>query len=287
MLSVLTWLSLVAAASDLSVRATFGVGSVQIQPTIAQNGSPSETIAATAQSLLTTLTHFADTNANTTIALFNTPEFLFTGDVDYLWPLVCSDDTSSSGSLRGYCYPIPQVGEPLVCGAEGGHSPADLVGCGLMQHAHLKETAVSINVCEVTPSNGTLFNTQVVVRSGRVIAVYRKYHPFFTDCYSTPHLEVVTFTIADNVTVGIFTCYDILFELPKDRLLQEGVKLFSYSVSMPLIDVVIRDWSEKNSVTVVASNHVKGQTAIIERGVSLASCSAENQTCVAVAFLSM
>lgn len=54
---------------------------------------------------------------------------------------------------------------------------------------------------------------------------YRKYNLFGEAGLTQPfQLEVVKFTIRNNVTFGIFTCFDILFYEPALTLVRNGVR---------------------------------------------------------------
>lgn len=54
---------------------------------------------------------------------------------------------------------------------------------------------------------------------------YRKYNLYGETGLTPPaQLEVVNFTIRNNVTFGIFTCFDILFDEPAMMLVRNGVR---------------------------------------------------------------
>lgn len=211
------------------------------------------------------------------------PEFLFLGALGDLGATgVCSGDgTNSSGQLREYCFPVPDTNTPLLCNLNSiyTNSPANLVGCPLANST----LTVSINVCELM-QNGTLYNTQVVLNGGRVVAKYRKFHPFFESCFKKPNLELVTFTVKnDNFKFGIFTCFDILFKDPKMDLVAMGIKYFSYSVAIPIVGIeAVKLFSWENGVTVVNSNADGGQSGVVVKGTTVAGCDNNKDSCAAV-----
>lgn len=244
---------------------------------------PAADIAGTADAVLALI---AKTQAaKGRLDLVNLPEFLFTPGINYDAAGDCSGDgTNSSGRLAQLCYPVPPAGSSLNC-ADGLplESPARRIGCSILSNES-SQTAVSINVCEFVERNGTLYNTNVVVRGGQVIARYRKKNVFFTKCYSTPDLELVTFNVSGR-KFGIFTCFDILFYSPKMNLVKAGIKYFSYSVSMPLLArdaVSLFSW--QNHVTVVNSNAAAGQSSVVVDGTNIARCEGSDP-CAAVAEL--
>ncbi|GJQ79116.1 hypothetical protein Trydic_g5370 [Trypoxylus dichotomus] len=71
--------------------------------------------------------------------------------------------------------------------------------------------------------NATIYyNTNVVFASnGTVIARYRKIN-LFNEPQLTAGNEVVTFTALNNITFGLFTCFDILFKTPAQDVLDLG-----------------------------------------------------------------
>ena len=109
------------------------------------------------------------------------------------------------------------------------------VACLAQKH----QVFVSVNLCETVAGEGN-YNLQAVVDgTGRLVAKYHKTHPYFTTCFVTPStVPVVTFNLSSTVTVGIFTCFDILFSQPVDSLLAKGIRVFSYSASIPKVFVL-------------------------------------------------
>lgn len=186
--------------------------------------------------------------------------------------------------------------------------PYKIIACGLLRAAEegktiypsaskvLQKLAVSYNTCQrnpkgFNPSAPSYYNTQVVVGAGRILAVYPKFHPFFTNCFDKPSLQLTTFnTLTSNATFGLFICFDIMFEDPKDLLVKKGIKYFSYSAAIPLVfQTVVGGFSGMNGVIVAASN-MDGSSTVFVDGKSVAVNSASGcpmtvgpQPCVALA----
>lgn len=78
--------------------------------------------------------------------------------------------------------------------------------------------------CSSTGYN--LYNTVVAFdRNGTVVSTYRKYH--IIDTYgmnTTVRPEISTFITDYNVTYGLLTCFDILFEKPALILARQNIK---------------------------------------------------------------
>jgi hypothetical protein len=282
MKSVVALVLVLAVASSCTTRdvlaAQIRVGALQIFPPAAN------TIAASAEALTSAL---QSTVGSSEYGLINTPEFLFTPNLQFSAPGSCSGTgTNASGVLAAkYCFAVQRTGESLGC-ADGLplESPARRVGCHpyLLNHSTM---AVSINVCELA-RNGSLYNTQMLLRGGKVAGVYRKYHPFFTNCFSKPALELVTFDV-QGARFGVFTCFDIVFNDPKMDLVKMGVKLFSYSMAMPTLGSdAVKLFSWTSQVSLVYSNADAGQTSIIVNGaVKSNTCPSTQTTCLASAVL--
>lgn len=88
------------------------------------------------------------------------------------------------------------------------------------------ETQASIGDKRPCSSSGyNLYNTNVAFdRNGAVVSRYRKYNlfgEFSLNTTLTP--DISTFTTDFNVTFGLFTCFDILFETPALALTRQNV----------------------------------------------------------------
>lgn len=276
--------------------ASINVGAVQILPVVpSSSSSPAEIVQATSAAVVSTILRTVAQNQDVGgVDLMVFPEFLFQGGLDYAKEGVCSGDgTNSSGLLRNYCFPVPDAGQRLDCSnnsstAAGVTSPAQQVGCALFLSgmSAATSTTASINVCELMPSNGTLYNTQVIIRNGAVVAKYRKFHPFFTSCFAKPQLELVTFPVGSKM-FGVFTCFDILWHDPKMDLIKMGIKYFSYSVAIPLVGLpAVQIFSAENKVTVVTSNANGAESAVVVDGKAVSQCKEQTGTCVALYQLS-
>ncbi|XP_059619754.1 vanin-like protein 1 [Phlebotomus argentipes] len=74
------------------------------------------------------------------------------------------------------------------------------------------------------------YNTNVVMnRNGTVVSRYRKFHPFGERGINTTLVsDISTFTTDFGVTFGHFICFDIIFDEPPLKLLEDGVKDFLF-----------------------------------------------------------
>jgi predicted amidohydrolase len=160
-------------------------------------------------------------------------------------------------------------------------SPSSIVQY-MQQVAAKHAVALSINMCE---TNGThKFNTQVVLNSaGSAVAYYRKMHPFFRNIFAVPEPNFVSFPLTfyngDQITFGVFTCFDIMFETPSVELVRHGVRDFLYSMAMNA--GVSRDaqalWSKLHGSILIASNLGKdGDSGIYRSGEDLSHPLSDN-----------
>jgi predicted amidohydrolase len=71
---------------------------------------------------------------------------------------------------------------------------------------------LGINTCERGAAGA--YNTELVFApNGTLVGVYRKMHPWFTKCFLPGQNLVTVDATADlGVTLGLMTCYDILFD---------------------------------------------------------------------------
>ena len=216
--------------------------------------SPSNTL----QLNLNILLNLANDAVSSGAALITFPEFALQGDFAFM---KCVSPVNTSG----YSEVLVSVGSPLNCSSP---SAASQLGCS----AAAQSLYISYNTVE-SDGNGAYYNTQVVVHNAMMVARYRKYNVFYKDCFTTPQLELVTFSV-QNTTFGIFTCFDILFEHPKMDLVHAGVKYFSYSSAIPLVGAeVIKLFSASNHVNMVSSNQASKQSEIVADGTAVARAS--------------
>ncbi|XP_050528694.1 vanin-like protein 2 isoform X2 [Daktulosphaira vitifoliae] len=108
------------------------------------------------------------------------------------------------------------------------------------------------------------YNTNVVFdRQGKIVARYRKYNLFREFGFnSTRSAELCTFDTDFGVRFGMFICFDIMFENPSKRLIQEtGVRDVIFSTAwfseLPLLtaDSVQSGWAYSNDVNLIAAGY--------------------------------
>jgi predicted amidohydrolase len=120
----------------------------------------------------------------------------------------CTSPQSETNSE--FCEAITVPLGTLLCGnSSASGTPIQLNASCMAQSNGLW---LGINTCERTP--GGAYNTELVFApNGTLAAVYRKMHPWFTKCFLQPPEDLVTVDArADlGVTLGLMTCYDILF----------------------------------------------------------------------------
>jgi predicted amidohydrolase len=225
--------------------------------------SPSATLSANAAQMATIV-------KTTSADLLVFPEFSLLGGVDLGR---CTD------AFDAYCEPLPEPGVPLC--REGVTWPSAILGCATTLGP--SEVTVSYNTCELLP-NGTRYNTQVILHNNTIVLTYRKRHPWFTACFTTPPLEVRSFQLS-NVRFGVFTCFDLLFASPKSDLRAQGITHFVYSSAIPFVgELTVKAWSFAEKVMVLSSDASPGNTAVIVNGTAVAQCSSQGEgtDCVAV-----
>ncbi|KJE88397.1 hypothetical protein CAOG_00058 [Capsaspora owczarzaki ATCC 30864] len=147
---------------------------------------------------------------------------------------------------------------------------------------------VSINMYDVQPCTTASdprcprdgrfqYNTEVVFdERGIMVAKYYKTHVFYLNCFDEPATpDLVYFTSAFNVTFGVFTCFDIMFETPSVPLVNLGIRNFLYSVAMSALGPVGKDifeiWSARHNSTLLASNDGTGPSGAFVHGVNKVS----------------
>lgn len=286
-----------------------GIVAAAVQHVGIDGSTPQETLVLNTNRYVKTLVAAAGGGGSASLTVRGTtappnlvtfPEFGLLGSFNHNR---CADH-----GLVPYCFPVPAAGTPVNCSDFDGATTTDpLLRIACNTNASIYEdVAVSFNTCErcvpgLMPgvsceadsghtANVTHYNTQVVVHRGRVLATYRKFHPFFGSCYTKPQLEIVAFNVSgsdDTRAFGLFTCFDIMFPTPKMNLVHAGVRHFSYSAAIPLVArEAVKLFSWINGVDVVASNNQLGQTSVVVNGTTVAKCETSDGTCVAVARLS-
>uniref|UniRef100_A0A6M2DYN1 Putative carbon-nitrogen hydrolase n=1 Tax=Xenopsylla cheopis TaxID=163159 RepID=A0A6M2DYN1_XENCH len=105
------------------------------------------------------------------------------------------------------------------------------------------------------------YNTDVAFdRNGAIVARYRKYNLFSEKHFNTTKApEHSTFVTDFNVTFGLFTCFDIMFNEPTLAMVREGVKDFIFPTmwfsELPFLTAlqVQEYWSHSNDVNLLAA----------------------------------
>jgi predicted amidohydrolase len=124
-----------------------------------------------------------------------------------------------------------------------------LLGSTLMNRTSLKYAMV--NFCEVDGS--ALYNVNFVLSSatGKVVAKYRKTHPWFKHIFDAPQKpDLIVFN-----GFGMFMCYDILFDTPSVVLRKQGVSKFLYNAAIPIVGKeVFTTWSLLHNATLIAAD---------------------------------
>lgn len=232
------------------------------------------TLAAdnTLKSNLATYTAAAAAAAQAGADIITFPEFAL--------GLPTSDCTSpTTPPAGGFCEPMAPAGGVAPCGSSDSPSwpPIQATASCAAQAA---KAYVAVNTCELgtpvdDPSGAVqAWNTQLVYdRSGALVARYRKSHPFFTKCFAKPSVpDLVTFnftapSLPTPLTMGVFTCYDILFSSPGPVLAEAGVEHFVYSAAIPLVDsLAVETWSAYHNATMLNADLQAGQSGIFVRG---------------------
>lgn len=227
------------------------------------------------------------------------PEFALFGNLDMGTCSVLSAWTVMSP----YCEPLPMIGTMLDCtnATRVNRSGLLTIACGAAKLSN--STIVSFNMCESSVSSSlllssqhsrdaagvTFYNTQAIVQGGRLVTRYRKFHPFYTSCFNTPSLELITFPVSPAKQIfGVFTCYDIMFNDPKQDLVKNGVKFFSYSSAIPGVGrAAVELFALLNNVAVVNANMDMGMSVVVGAGGKvLAECTSMTEDpCFASAVL--
>lgn len=250
------------------------VAALQYMPS--SRATPAATVAANADAVAAYIA--ANLTSRDIVVV---PEFALFGNVSM--PAACDASVKFTGAgMAAYCFPVPAVGDVVDCTGVNATTadPLKRVACGPAASAYAN-TTVSINVCERYAPSG-VYTTQVALRAGRILAVYRKQHVFFPQCFDTPPLELSTFHTG-AARFGVFTCYDMMYTLPKYALVDMGIRFFSYSSALPMAHALVELFSMASNVTVVSSNLQPGQTSIVVGGETLQRCPNEPVTCAAVA----
>ncbi|XP_017778212.1 PREDICTED: vanin-like protein 1 [Nicrophorus vespilloides] len=129
-------------------------------------------------------------------------------------------------------------------------------------------TYLSVDLIEKSPCVGSkcsddkwnVYNTNVVFdRDGIVVASYRKYN-LFGEHVNVPDEPMHTTFVTDfGVKFGIFICFDIMFNEPAMKLVEQGVKHFIFPLmwfsELPFLTAVQTQhmWSFENDVVLLAS----------------------------------
>ena len=223
---------------------------------------------------------------------------------------MCSQGPSSLERWTEMCHPLPAGGK-VDCGFIVLPTPLHVIACSQYANAYANIT-VSVNLCErcegsteaggpcaitagASPVPGNkntsrvaFFNTQVVLRGLQVVQSYRKVHPWATDCFDTPTLDVRSFDVSNSagtstVKFGLFTCFDIVFPEPSASLLAQGIRHFAYASAIPTIGrAAVELFGKTHNSTMVNANLQTGQTGVSAAGTLLAGCD-DSMPCAAIA----
>lgn len=247
--------------------------------------TPADTLAANAAAMAANVK--AASAASVDLVVF--PEFSLLGAAMQL-SSECAAGDGGASRMDAFCETLPAIGTRIPCPSSSSSfssssstdlaalSPLALLSCA--SSASATPIVVSYNTCEL--DGAQRFNTQVIVQNGTLVQTYRKRHPFYTQCFATPPLEVRTFRVRDT-TVGLFTCFDLLFADPKENLYDAGVRVFSYSSAIPLVGrAAVEAWSWAKGVAVVSSNAALAESAVVVNGTAVARCDSKVD-CVAIA----
>lgn len=212
------------------------------------------------------------------------PEFSLLPPATPLNPQPFSFCRSNKTAFAEFCETLPGADDSRAPCSAASPSPLSILSCASKSHPSV---AISYNTCEVS-TNGRLYNTQVVLRDGLVVTSYRKLHPWYTECFDVPELQLRSFDV-NGSTVGVFTCKDILYHDPKASLLAAGVRVFSYSSAIELVaHELVQDFARAHNVTVISSDRASVQTQIVSGLQTPVDCKDHGAgACVATAWVDM
>ena len=171
--------------------------------------------------------------------------------------------------LSALCAPLPFVGEALALDSKCEETILS-PGFGLTSVACFAKAAgiaVAVNVCAADPS-GRLYNAEVVIDArGAVLAVYRKTHPFYPDCFAAPPEPDLTLLRLGGIEIGVFTCLDILFPTPAAKLLARGTRVFIYSSAIEIVGAGIKElFTLASGATLISSDSATGEGGVFVKG---------------------
>ncbi|KAJ8950745.1 hypothetical protein NQ318_011238 [Aromia moschata] len=208
------------------------------------------------------------------ILVQNTLEYIsllnsVTQDIDLI---VFPESTLTSGGGASSTSEVPVPFTDIICNSTDTryHDYLKNLSCAAIEH----NTTVVINIVEkenctlnnatgFCPSSGIVYyNSDVAFNeSGGVSGRYRKWNLFGEYNLSPPAVvELTTITTRNNVSFGIFTCFDILFDEPALKLIRNlGLKniLFPsmWFSELPFLTAlqVQQMWAEENNVTLLSA----------------------------------
>lgn len=170
-----------------------------------------------------------------------------------------------------FCEPVTVPLGTLLCG-----NATAAAATPIQQNASCIAQAyglwLGINTCERGAAGA--YNTELVFApNGTLVGVYRKMHPWFTKCFLPGQNLVTVDATADlGVTLGLMTCYDILFDSPGPALAKMGIKHFVYSAAIPVVGSAgMSVWSSKYSAVLLGSDLQAGESGVFANGTRLSA----------------
>ena len=210
-------------------------------------------------------------------------------------------------ALREYAIELPDPDKETT-NACVGELPPDLHNVSFLRHLSCMARALDVylvaNVVDLVLSSSgeetferneagnevsdsyRLFNTDVVFdRRGTLVAKYWKWHTFGTapliDQPTPLERKAVKFETDFGVTFGLAICFDIEFENPAQKLLDQGVRHFAFSSAwlnnppFGFATEIQQGWSKATQAVLLAANIGTGPmnsgSGIYSMGKSLAS----------------
>lgn len=188
----------------------------------------------------------------------------------------------SRTTMFPFCNALPPLGT-IPCATEANTSVSYSASCLAKKY----NIIVVVNTCEYipcSPSNSSntcpedgrfQYNTEIVLdETGHLLAIYHKSHPFYVNCFDTPHpYDVITYNTSLGVEFGIFVCLDIAFDEPSEALHAKGARSFTYSssISNATAEFAFQEWSKMYQSTLLVSNLGHSVAGVFVNGTHLSN----------------